>query len=234
MKTDNLIDALVADRTPRGKPLRWALAAALLAGGLVSLVLFLAALGVRADIEPALGTWRFELKVGLVLLALGLAFSLCIALSRPVTPAHPGRRLLPLAALAVLAVAIELLALPSVSWTSRLVGSNALVCLVAIPTLAIVPLAAVLAILRVGRSRLARACRRRGGIAGRRRGRRALCLPLLRRFAAVRRHLVRACRSACRGARRRGRTSPAALVGASLRQPEPSGSRASVWRTPRS
>ena len=150
MKTDNLIDALVADRTPRGRPLRWLLAAALLAGGLVSLVLFFAELGVRADIEAALGTWRFDLKVGLVLLALGLAFSLCIALSRPVMPAHPGRRLLPLAALAVLAVVIELLALPSVSWTSRLVGSNALVCLVAIPTLAIAPLAAALAILRAG------------------------------------------------------------------------------------
>jgi hypothetical protein len=149
MKTDTLIDALVADRMPRSK-LRWTLAVALLTGGLVSLVLFLATLGVRADIEAALATWRFELKGGLVLLALGLAFSLCIALSRPVAPAHPARRLLPLAALAVLAIAIELLALPSVSWTSRLVGSNALVCLVAIPTLAIVPLAAVLSILRSG------------------------------------------------------------------------------------
>jgi hypothetical protein len=150
MKTDNLIDALVADRPPRGKPLQWSLAGALLAGGLASLVLFLATLGVRADIEPALATWRFELKVGLVLLALGLAFSLCIALSRPVAATHAGRRLLPLAALAVLAVAIELLVLPSASWAGRLVGSNALVCLVAIPTLAIVPLAAVLAILRSG------------------------------------------------------------------------------------
>jgi hypothetical protein len=150
MKTEKLIDALVADRATPAKPMRWALAAALLAGGLVSLALFLAILGVRADIEPALGTWRFELKVGLVLLALGLAFSLCIVLSRPVAPAHPGRRLLPLAALAALAVAIELLALPSATWTSRLVGSNALVCLIAIPTLAIVPLAAVLAMLRSG------------------------------------------------------------------------------------
>ena len=149
MKTDNLIDALVADRMPRSK-LRWTLAAALLAGGLVSLVLFFATLGVRADIGPALATWRFELKVGLVLLALGLAFSLCIALSRPVAPTHPGRRLLPLGALAVLAIAIELFILPSASWESRLVGSNALVCLIAIPTLAIAPLAVVLAILRSG------------------------------------------------------------------------------------
>ena len=150
MKTDNLIDALVADRPPRGRPLRWALVAALLAGGLVSLVLFFATLGVRADIGPALATWRFELKVGLVLLALGLAFSLCIALSRPVAPTHPGRRLLPLATLAVLAIATELFILPSASWESRLVGSNALVCLIAIPTLAIAPLAVVLAILRSG------------------------------------------------------------------------------------
>jgi len=150
MKTDKLIDALVADRAPHRKPMTWALAAALLMGGLMSFVIFLAALGVRADIGPALGTWRFELKVGLVLVALGLAFSLCIALSRPVAPLHPGRRLLPLAALAVLAAAIELVALPSVSWASRLVGSNAVVCLIAIPALAMVPLIAVLAILRSG------------------------------------------------------------------------------------
>ena len=150
MKTGNLIDALVADRPPRGRPLQWALVAALLAGGVVSLVLFLATLGVRADIGPALATWRFELKVGLVLLALGLAFSLCIALSRPVAPVHPGRRLLPLATLAVLAMAIELFILPSASWASRLMGSNALVCLIAIPTLAIAPLVVVLAILRAG------------------------------------------------------------------------------------
>lgn len=150
MKTDKLIEALVADRTPRGKPLRWALAAALAAGILVSLVFFLDTLGVRADIGPALATWRFELKVGLVLLALVLAFSLCIALSRPEMPAHPGRRLMPLAALAVLAVAIELSVLPGASWASRLMGTNALVCLIAVPALAIVPLAAVLAILRSG------------------------------------------------------------------------------------
>ena len=111
---------------------------------------FFIELGVRADIKPALATWRFDLKVGLVLLAMLLAFGLCIALSRPVTSGHPGRRLLPLLALAVLAIAIELVALPSAAWANRLVGSNALICLVAIPTLAIAPLAAVLMVLRAG------------------------------------------------------------------------------------
>ena len=200
----------------------------------MSLVLFLATLGVRADIETALATWRFELKVGLVLLALGLAFSLCIALSRPVAPAHPGRRLLPLAALAVLAIAIELFILPSASWAEPAGRQQR-------PGLPDRDTDARDRAARrgardpaVGRSRLARPCRGRGRIAGRRRRRCALCLPLLRRFTAVRRHLVRARRSACRGRRRRGRTSPAALVAASFRPPAPSGCRASAWRPSRS
>jgi hypothetical protein len=150
MKTKNLVEALVADRATDGRSLRFALAGALALGVLVSLVFFIIELGVRADIKPALATWRFDLKVGLVLLALLLAFGLCIALSRPVTSGHPGRQLLPLLALAVLAIAIELIALPSAVWATRLVGSNALICLVAIPTLAIAPLAAVLMVLRAG------------------------------------------------------------------------------------
>lgn len=154
MKTANLIEALVADRAARGKPMaRWmalGLAGALAAGALASLALFLVALGVRADIAEALVTWRFELKVAMVLLALGLAFSLCVSWSRPVTTARAAWRLLPLAALAFAAVAIELAALPGTAWVARLVGSNAMVCLTAIPALAIAPLAAVLWILRSG------------------------------------------------------------------------------------
>lgn len=148
MKTENLVEALVADRATHARSLPLALAGAVALGGLVSLVFFFIEFGVRADIEPALATWRFDLKVGLVLLALVLAFGLCIALSRPVTSGRPGRRLLPLLAVAVLAIAIELAALPSVAWANRLVGSNALICLAAIPTLAIAPLAAVLMVQR--------------------------------------------------------------------------------------
>ncbi|WP_395708778.1 NrsF family protein [Reyranella sp.] len=154
MKTANLIEALVADRATSGKRVaKWmtlGLASALVTGAMASLALFLVALGVRADIAEALGTWRFELKVAMVLLALGLAFSLCVAWSRPVTSGRAAWRLLPLAALAVAAVAIELAALPGAAWVARLVGSNAVVCLAAIPALAIAPLAAVLWILRAG------------------------------------------------------------------------------------
>jgi hypothetical protein len=150
MKTENLVEALVADRSTSSRPMRGALAGGLVVGAVASLAVFFVALGIRPDIAEALRTWRFDLKVVLVLVELVLAFSLCIALSRPVTSGRPAWRLLPLAVVALLAVAFELAILPSASWTTRLVGSNALICLVAIPTLAIAPLAAVLAILRAG------------------------------------------------------------------------------------
>jgi hypothetical protein len=150
MKTENLVEALVADRATSSRPMRGALAGALVVGAVVSLAVFFAALGIRPDIAEALRTWRFDLKLALVLVALVLAFSLCIALSRPVTASRAAWRLLPLLAVALSAVAIELAVLPSASWTTRLVGSNAVICLVAIPALAIAPLAAVLMILRGG------------------------------------------------------------------------------------
>jgi hypothetical protein len=150
MKTEKLLEALVADRTAARRTIPKALSAALALGGLASLVLFLIDLGVREDIAHAVSTWRFNLKVGLVVLALVLAFRLCVALSRPVPVASAGRWLLPLAGLAAIAVAIELVAVPSTSWGTRLVGTNSLVCLVAIPMLAIAPLVAVLLTLRSG------------------------------------------------------------------------------------
>lgn len=149
MKTENLVEALVADHGIKGaKPMRRSLVVALLAGGLVSLAVFLIEFGPRADLMEGLATWRFELKVGMVLAALVVAFSLCIALSRPLASRRTGHGLLALAGLALAAVVIELAVLPSASWATRLVGSNAVICLVTIPTLALAPLAAVLVALR--------------------------------------------------------------------------------------
>jgi len=150
MKTEQLVEALVADRAAARKPISVALALGLGLGGMVSLVLFLVELGVRSDIGPALATWRFDLKVGMVLVTLVLAFALCLECMRPDAPGRPVRRLLPLAVLVIGAVAVELLAAPQVTWGTRLVGTNSLVCLSAIPLLSIVPLAAALAIMRRG------------------------------------------------------------------------------------
>jgi hypothetical protein len=149
MKTDKLIDALVTDRGTRSSPVR-SLAGALLVGGLVSLVVFFATLGIRTDIRAALATWRFDLKIVLVLVALALAFGVCLAVSRPVANGRAFLRLLPLAALATIAVGIEVVVLPGAALANRLIGSNAVICLCAIPLFAAAPLVAVLAILRTG------------------------------------------------------------------------------------
>jgi hypothetical protein len=148
MKTDELVAALVADRAVPGRTFARGLPLALAAGGAVSLALFFVELGIRKDFAAALATWRFDLKLVLVLLALVSALGLCRALSRPVLPRHAGWWLLPLLGLAVAAVAIELAAVPMEAWRSRLVGSNSLICLSAIPMLALAPLVAVLAALR--------------------------------------------------------------------------------------
>jgi hypothetical protein len=148
MKTEDLIAALVADRARLRRSIAQRLVLAVLAGGVVSLLLFLVTLGLRPDFLAALATWRFDLKLVLVLLALGLAFGLCRALAQPLVPPHPARRLLPLLALAVAALAIELLVVPPAAWGPRLVGSNALICLTAVPALSLAPLVAILVMLR--------------------------------------------------------------------------------------
>jgi hypothetical protein len=148
MKTEQLVAALVTDRASGGRSLTRTLSLGLLAGGAISLGLFFATLGPRKDLAPALETWRFDLKLVLVVLALVLAFALCRALSRPVPVAHPGRYLMPLAALAVAAIAIELAVVPMDAWRTRLVGSNALICLTAVPAFSLAPLAVLLAMLR--------------------------------------------------------------------------------------
>jgi hypothetical protein len=148
MKTDQLIAALAADRTawPFGR--RFILS--LLIGGLISLGLFLVILGPRHDLAAALATWRFDFKIVLMALTLGLAFGFCRAAARPVAPPHPARGLLlPLAAI-IAALVVELVIVPPSAWGTRLVGSNSLICLTAIPFFSIGPLIAVLAILRSG------------------------------------------------------------------------------------
>jgi hypothetical protein len=150
MKTDRLIEALVADGGRPGRPLGGVLAVALGVGLLFSLVPFAVELGLRVDLGAALGTWRFLSKLVLVWIALGLAFGLCRALARPTGDRRALRRLLPLLALALGLLAIELVATPPAGWSTRLVGSNALFCLTFIPILSFAPLVGALAVLRRG------------------------------------------------------------------------------------
>lgn len=161
MKTDDLIAALANDRPP-AIDLDRRLALGLLAGLSTAAVFFFAALGVRKDIALALTTWRFELKIAIVLAGAVLAISACRKVMRPEPTGGPRILwLLPLALAA--AVMLEAAALPPEQWTASLIGTNAWVCLTAIPALAILPLAAILAVMRGGAPALPAAA---GALAG--------------------------------------------------------------------
>jgi len=148
MKTEQLVEVLVADRAAGRRPISRSLGLALAAGIALSLVVFFLTLGIRPDIRPALATWRFDLKIVTVVLGLVLAFGVCRDCARPDMPRHPLRRLLPLLALLVAAVGIELALVPEPAWRQRLIGSNSMICLPMVPILSLAPLAAVLWMLR--------------------------------------------------------------------------------------
>jgi len=150
MKTEQFLEALVADQASRRQPIVRSLVRALVIGAALSLVFFLVEMGVRTDIGAALETWRFDLKVVTVLLALVLAIGLCLDCLRPDASPHPFRRLLPLLAVVLTAIAVELALVPLSGWKGRLVGTNSMICLSMVPILSLAPLAAILAVLRRG------------------------------------------------------------------------------------
>lgn len=148
MKTDDLIRTLAADAAP-APPVERLLRPALAGALAVSIVLFLAALGLRPDFGQAIETLRFVVKPFFPLI---LAVCALIVLARLWRPgARAPVALLALAPLLLaLAVAFELGAEPSARWGALLVGENAAKCLFFIPVFSAAPLAAMLYALRHG------------------------------------------------------------------------------------
>jgi hypothetical protein len=138
----------VADRAGSARPLARTVGGAVLAGALVSLVIFAVEFGPRVDLAAAFATWRFDFKLLLVLTALLAAYAACLAMARPVVIARWRWTVLPILFLAVALLGVELVAVPAGTWQARLIGSNALDCLMAIPLFALAPLAALLLALR--------------------------------------------------------------------------------------
>jgi hypothetical protein len=151
MKTSQLIDALTADRAPRGSSLGARFCLALGAGALVSACLFLATVGPRADIAAAAHTLRFDLKFVDTLALTWPAAHLALRLLRP--DARPGALgfafLAPFLLLGA-AVVAELTLVPPDLWGTKLIGTNAAHCLTIIPLLSIAPLGALLFAMREG------------------------------------------------------------------------------------
>jgi hypothetical protein len=152
MKTDDLIRTLAADapsaRGVRSVPL---VAIALMAGLAISISAFAAWIGPRWDVAEAATTLRFLLKP---LEMIGLAVLAAFALTRLMEPGVNARSALAAISIVPLfvaaAVAGELLITPSGTWAARLVGDNALKCLVLIPFLSLAPLAALIVAMRRG------------------------------------------------------------------------------------
>ncbi|WP_077963855.1 NrsF family protein [Ensifer adhaerens] len=151
MDTNDLIKALAADTRRPGLSMSatWAGAAigALVLAGLVFSVL----LGPRPDIAAAAETLRFLFKF---VVAIALAATAFAAMRVAAWPEADLRRLLPYLAIApalvAVSVVLELFAVPSDTWATRLIGTNSLLCLTFIPLIGLAPLALFLLALRHG------------------------------------------------------------------------------------
>jgi len=149
MDTSELIRTLTADTRRPATPLTtvwWG------AAGLAitfAAVVFFVMLGPRPDIATAAETLRFLFKF-LVTITLAASAFLCIrVLSRP---GETWRKAIACLAVApvfiVMAVVLELLALPSDTWSATIIGKNSMVCLTYISLIGLGPLAIFLRTLR--------------------------------------------------------------------------------------
>jgi len=150
MKTEELIRALAADER-RMVPVWSVLIAALLAAGVLSALIFSVRLGPRPDIAAVALDPRFLFKFAVTLLLAGTALAAALRLARP--GANTAYWLLALAAapaLLVFGALVELFAMPSSTWSARLVGTNWSYCLTYVPLLSLPLLAAALIAMRHG------------------------------------------------------------------------------------
>jgi len=159
MKTEALIRALSLDAGRPVVSVTRLLTLALLGGTAASLLLFALALKPRPDIEAALISPGFCLKVVVAACLAVTAATLLDALARPM-PRSRSLLTLTLGPLLLAAgVAIELATFPSDTWQPRLIGRNAPHCLALIPLLSAAPAVCLLLALR-------RAAPARPGLAG--------------------------------------------------------------------
>jgi hypothetical protein len=149
MQTGDFIRVLVADHRPGAASVGRGLALALAIGFAVSALAFTLALGPRSDIAAAAATPRFLLKFVETLLLAATAALLALRLVQPAARI-PALAILAAPALLAVAVTIELALVPPAQWPEKLIGSNSLVCLTAVPLLSLPILAAALFGLRRG------------------------------------------------------------------------------------
>jgi hypothetical protein len=151
METDQLIRTLAADNAHRAQPVGFVLTLALLAAAPVSVAMFVAGLGVRPDVMPAIHNPLFDLKFAVTLALAIAAIAISLHLSRPEASLHGWAWLLLIpAGLLVAGISGEMMMPQRLPMMTRLVGSNSRICLTAIPLMSLPLLAAALFGLRHG------------------------------------------------------------------------------------
>jgi hypothetical protein len=153
MRTDELINTLVADHAgqPGPTPVGHGLVMAIIGGLVISSALFSLTLGVRPDFISALGTWRYDMKLGVSLVLMIAATWVALRLSSPTTTSLSAMRALLVPALLLLAAVVyELVTIPASAWPSRAMGVNGVMCVASIISLSVLPLTATIYALRQG------------------------------------------------------------------------------------
>lgn len=148
MKTDELIKGLSADAAPR-MPMDRAWGLALMAAVMLAAMTFFVLLGPRADLSAALGSPRFIFKFVVTLALATTALRLLRAAASPGAPVR-WQPLLVVPALLLVAIVMELVAVPAGERMARMMGANNMLCLLAIPAIGLLPLICFLMMLRHG------------------------------------------------------------------------------------
>lgn len=151
MDTDQLIKTLAADNTHRSRPVSVVLALALLAAAPVSILMFVAELGVRPDVMTAMHNPFFDLKFAVTLALASAAITISLHLARPEASLRGFVWLLAIpAGLLVAGISGEMMMPQRLPMMTRLVGHNSKVCMTAVPLMSLPLLAASLFGLRHG------------------------------------------------------------------------------------
>jgi hypothetical protein len=151
MKTEDLIRALSADLKIQKVSLGTRFAAIIITGVLVAMALFAMTLGPRPDFMTAVHNIRFGFKFFVTLLLALVSIALLWRLARPGAETKVQTALLLLVPIVLaLGVTAELIVLPPAAWMAKMIGQNAVLCLVSIPLFALPILVAALVALRQG------------------------------------------------------------------------------------
>jgi hypothetical protein len=147
MNTDDLISALARDAALTEPPMGRRLALAFAASAFVAFALLMLLIKPRPDLAIAATTILFDLKMLLIGLLAVAAIAMLRQIARPEGQLPRAVLILPVALL-VFGLGHELATQPPALYGARLVGQNWAFCLVAIPLMAVGPLALIMTAMR--------------------------------------------------------------------------------------